>query len=1281
VPSEDRPSTQEINTVKNQEPLPTVVLDETAVEERRDGQVMDAEDADDEQTGYDSLDDAESFFTAATGVATQTDTPTRDAFVIAPLDRSARVVEWHQEQQNLHHAKGSTNLAAATQQTPWSFGTGLHQGDHLLASGNSLHRMQNRHPAQSANVGMMATGPVQTACSPTIVLDTLQKDPVAAKDLVFALLSGRKVCIMGQSDSEAKVRKLVSVLATFLPHAGYPSREEQLIEHQRQIMTWHQGPGLLQLSDMEKLCLVGVDSSKIDPKFLGSGICILNYDTMAWINAQHYTDGVFLEAMFKDMDIFSEDTSFLAYVDGKLYEILLKSFLYYHLVFNNRLYQGGFLAQSGAQTFYSSGASDDGEAFSSQNNFRSSRQSLATTPKGDGSSRTSRVPRRNTSAYPSSTQLGTTVSHKMKTSRAASLSSQVSSDAEKLQPIEQYDSRKEDFSEKSRCYQSQHYDSKSLGRLVMSGDESSQGDNGTGTIQFTTSQGMKKWKKWFEYWSAKSAAMIDPALAAFGRSDSNTIIDGISHNGSGNRRKRNSNGRASPHRRSKTLPIHHHHHTSPGRHREVKEREKERGRERERERNQKLKLDHFDVGKGNPMLLSTVSDNSTSSTNTGGSDSDSYTNDNKNDFAAFEEETIMGEKSRMEYSGDRDEDLDHPKSVGKIEESHSHLAEALGTSSKGLSGLRRLRPKRPLLLSRATSKSSDLERDKNEHREDATTVAGGGESLKKASSLSGSPASPSTSATFRSFAGAFRAMSFGSSTQSSAATGILEAGTHLEASAKDSNSRQSSEIQRSPRNSRELSDPGHLNKEIRRHGSTRAKAKAWLKSKRKKRGRVSEGDQLQQLSRGAEELNEEGSEDDGGDSELREMQESRDKESPGLERHSEHQSSREQDLGQGEQGDAQPHTVEDSELTIRTIPRSAPASTLTSSKLPIVPPQQSRSTEDLTESVRAQHHSVTELPLDTPLTIQEIAALEPTRIQPPRAIPSPPLTVQSSVTPSLLPTLPVTSTSSPTLSSNGNNNRSRASSVNASRSTSLNVISFAPGHRQSVSGLRPSISLKGSATVPGLVSAAAAQRLVSAMTDGRSEIDDGEYDPRRDPGRESATDYETSLETLTGLESGNVSSIGRAEGKRQSAESFGWGSLNTVATPSTAASITPTMTTTDVGLGMNLKGSQQNEHQPQPRRQQHQEEGQGSSADDPKVSNRQQSQQQQQQQQQRDEDKVMKDMTDMSTVTLTEEEEVIVREMLGGITGMDDWAIIYLATMVDMYERSKAPTSPISNEL
>ncbi|KAF9953866.1 hypothetical protein BGZ65_004403 [Modicella reniformis] len=173
----------------------------------------------------------------------------------------------------------------------------------------------------------------------------------------------------------------------------------------------------------------------------------------------------------------------------------------------------------------------------------------------------------------------------------------------------------------------------------------------------------------------------------------------------------------------------------------------------------------------------------------------------------------------------------------------------------------------------------------------------------------------------------------------------------------------------------------------------------------------------------------------------------------------------------------------------------------------------------------------------------------------------------------------------------------------------------------------------------------------------RSEIEDNEYDLRRDPEPESTTEYETSMETFAGLDSGDISSFGRAGGNkilheisrasRQSVES----SLDTTTTAAEATGTVVSATPVSEGLEPDISLTQPIQHQ------------------QPSLEEINSEELQQQ---------LEKDIT---TVSLTEEKEAIIREMLGGITGSDDWAIIvYLATMVDKYERSKEPEAPASNE-
>ncbi|KAG0341328.1 hypothetical protein BG004_006061 [Podila humilis] len=1284
---------RESNIEGHQEREMEIMAEKTPAGVRRSraiGGTLDADDADDEETGYDSLDDAASFFTAATGMATHVDIPTREAFIISPLERSSRVAEWHQEQQTIHRAKGATVIQpdGLQEQGPWTFGVGVTMAETTHVPSSRLY-CAHRHSAQSgASLGIAGTPSLHTASSPTTIVDTLQRDPTLAKHLVFALLSGQRLCVMGQAESETNVRGLVSVLSTFLPHAGFPSKEEQLGEHQQQIITWFQGSGLLRIEDMVTPWIVGVDSSRIDPKFLESNICILDYDTLTWVHGRQYMDGMLLEPIFRNLSVFTDDTSFLAFFDAKLFEILLKSFLYYHLVFHGRLYQGGsLLALPGAQSFYSSGASDDGEAFSYQSNFRSARQS----PMGQKSIGLSRNQRNDTSAHSKSTYVGATVAYKNMNARSLSLSSYESSDAEKPghRALDLRNRVAQDY-----CPDLRNSRIEPRGGIEMEEDESNHNE---GPMQYTTSQGMRKWKKWFEYWSAKSAAMIDPALAAFGRSDVAAHPD--SFGDTSGRRRRNISGRASPghvypaqHSRKSRLSSSH---TNPARNRDAKERDKERDRERDRERSRKSTFDPFDV---------------TSKEKTGLSDYDSG-------LRCVDEKYLEVVQEKDVSSLLSPSALVHPDhQPGKVDESQESIAPALAPitmsrfkESSAVSGLRKLKPKRPLTLhQRSFSNSSDREQEKSDI--EAADGQDGGGLIGSVSSGSAPGPSPPTSATFRSLAEAIRAMSFGPPSRSKDNLNDAEVVSTQDVPSLLSINGHGAEI--SPRNSRDLSDS--YNKDVKRRGSTRAKAKAWFRAKRKKHSRGGGGDDLDGVTTG-------------GSRQSNEMV------------YNDDLSEEEEDEVGSFLGLSYDSDTEDQECRHRTQqqPQEVPFTGASAPQILSVlsprglkdmstmkQPSSAPTNEHNTESNKSNALPATK---DTDLTIEEIAAQEPTRTQPRANIPL------SSTCPSAPPTTAASGYQSVAclVTSASSNSSSRISSTNASRitaptlATSFTTATVAAGRQRSLQSQPVSNSMESQRTAESIstnsvITVGRGSYIQSRASlrggaggggnETRSEPDDSEHD-RRDLGRESATEYETSQETFP-ITDGNRSpalegqyhneqSPPQAQYKQQLPQSQLSGQHHThhqhfvqqhqlqahhqnhhyppsriLPSGSTASRLTvpqdtnrrislerPASQSSSGGLGggMNSGKERSTVHS-------------RLTVDTAAAANVRAS--------------VVagveytrgkKDNYD--TVTLTEEDECIVKEMIGGVTGADDWSVIvYLATMIDEYERSKEPVATGSSE-
>ncbi|KAG0236787.1 Guanine nucleotide exchange protein smcr8 [Actinomortierella wolfii] len=1295
---------------------------------------FDADDADDEETGYDSFDDTSSFFTAVTGPAGYSaDIPVRESFTVTPMDRSARVVEWRQEQHSLRHKRSSRTLPGDHgpgdhHHSPAAFEAGVSLRDvqpFALHQSQSAQRLSdgnfgsagvqvpgvraNRLSGQSGvNGGSIAApggvnsgyagGPTtRIPLSGSLILKTLKEETATAKHLLFALWSGKRVCIMGGPELEARIRKYVAVLSVFVPHVGFPTREEQLVEHQRQVVLWHQGYDLLRASDFSAattapataptapntiaakptttgapsppssvtppLLLVGVDRSRVEPAvFERKDICILHLDTLEMVNPVDYADGLVLETIFRSVDhgLFTDDGSLLAFVDSTLFDLLLKAFLYYHLVLQHRIFQHPHLLQHlhvggvggatgyGYQSIYSSACSDDGETFSYRRHYhRPSRQ------QSSSSSKLTATSSKYYNTLPSSTSPtmipGIDFVKKRATSksagggnggsqphpdRAGSLSSRESSDTEKAiyHPHKTSDSngantsygKTEDdhrgmtsssnadwtrrinkrASKGKDRYRQQH-------RIMTSGgvglvdesaeDEDGKNDDDAHPMQYTTMQGMRKWKKWFDYWSAKSAAMIDPALAVFGKPESQTGNHSRDSERDRERSSRASSRRSSPsgrgygHRRVKTTHAnngnsggvvgasqHHLTHSKVREHRQRHEREKERDRRRDRERDRKATGAQFDMRRYSDQ--SDDSDNPHSDDN-GGAIGDEeigvFSNDEPNQRrpsschqdAPHPLDTDKGlpslPKSPVTDRQDGGVGLgisSHESSSHKVHHHHHHLPSAL---KRLHSTSRKLQPKVPLSL-QSIKKGGDVE-----------AKEGGNRDLQAKSPTDAPTTSPSTSppgsGTLRGLTGALRAMSFGaafgSPTTTTSTTAVIATAasgstvttttTTTTSSTSPPTSTVPQHVLLSPSASSSSQSLGHPNRnsvgsvhelveknvegKVKRRSSKRAKAKAWLEAKRKKHWHRhgSRDDSVPHTAEDDDDEEGEDGEDEG--EEGGERQENRVADDSG-----------DGQVPQKSVDDVHGGSVPKDELKSPSVSRTSAVESIDSKPEPSHPASSCTVTpagaEDLsstkamatttiaTVAAADEAKSIAGDPSDM-FTIEEIAQLEPTTssartASPPRSAPS-------------------SSTSTTPRTQSGRSNR-------VSSHKGLNVDS----------------------TVPvGDVS-----------------------------GRESATEYETSMETwVTHVDRQNDDDYGNDDnGAAQPWKNIG---------PTEAAN--PTQPT---------------EHTEQPEQQ--------SSESDP--------------------------------YELTEEVVAVIKELVGGISGEDDWSIVmYLAKLVYAYEKTKeASASP-----
>jgi hypothetical protein len=267
---------------------------------------------------------------------------------------------------------------------------------------------------------------------------------------------------------------------------------------------------------------------------------------------------------------------------------------------------------------------------------------------------------------------------------------------------------------------------------------------------------------------------------------------------------------------------------------------------------------------------------------------------------------------------------------------------------------------------------------------------------------------------------------------------------------------------------------------------------------------------------------------------------------------------------------------------------------------------QSQSNVDL---INFSKISPPEFPLEVPFTLEEIAAQEPTS----RTL--------SHLTPS-------TTTTTKAINNSGS---SRVSSTDKSRiaSTTFTTPGVGQRHRGVDSISRGRSSLKGLGLNNGV--------------DAHSELDDSEYDRRRDLGRESATEYETSIETFGSMDIGSPgfmhhrgSISGPHPTHRQSFDSFGRRSSESPTVASAMAAVVNNTTTSSSAAAIG-KGKQPGLV--------------GLIEMEKVVAAAAAAAKEKEKERERD------------TVTLTEEEEAAVRDMVGGVSGADDWSIVVVSTM------------------
>ncbi|XP_070568600.1 guanine nucleotide exchange protein smcr8a-like isoform X2 [Ptychodera flava] len=146
---------------------------------------------------------------------------------------------------------------------------------------------------------------------------------VFAAHIIYALLCGRPVVILGSQKYEKEVRSLITTLWLFVP--GHSSRYHVVVP-------WRTNP--LSLADLGKIKLVGLckprspRSPNVLPSSVRKYVSILDYDKSS-LHSPPYK-GNFINGIVSRKKQFKSDQVFIAYIHSILLELASKAYLYYH---------------------------------------------------------------------------------------------------------------------------------------------------------------------------------------------------------------------------------------------------------------------------------------------------------------------------------------------------------------------------------------------------------------------------------------------------------------------------------------------------------------------------------------------------------------------------------------------------------------------------------------------------------------------------------------------------------------------------------------------------------------------------------------------------------------------------------------------------------------------------------------------------------------------------------------------------------------------------------------
>ncbi|CAO3594332.1 unnamed protein product [Absidia cylindrospora] len=156
------------------------------------------------------------------------------------------------------------------------------------------------------------------------LLYILRKHNQYIHHVIYSLLTGRSVVVVGNPDGKSRIQEIVYALSIFVPG---------LSKQQHQIVPWFSG-GKLNEELLSSMKLVGTADINVDPSLYRLDITCLEVDHSngngRLITSPLYLDGQWIYRLLSKIPFYTTDESYIGYLHAMFMDISLLAYAYYH---------------------------------------------------------------------------------------------------------------------------------------------------------------------------------------------------------------------------------------------------------------------------------------------------------------------------------------------------------------------------------------------------------------------------------------------------------------------------------------------------------------------------------------------------------------------------------------------------------------------------------------------------------------------------------------------------------------------------------------------------------------------------------------------------------------------------------------------------------------------------------------------------------------------------------------------------------------------------------------